>query len=175
MHSRDISRRELIANAGRLAAIATVPGVLTDAALGTAGSGIRQSQALPAKAEFSIPPGITFLNSAWSHPLPIAGAEAMKRHADTRSRPAEVMPSSQAMVTQVKQDFAALIGATPREISFVPNTSTGENLVVNGLGIPAAAGSGINVVTDGLHFDGALVHLQALQRERSLDLRIVAP
>ncbi len=175
MQSRDMTRRELIANAGRLAAVAAVPGVLTEAALGATAGGMVQSQGLPAKAEFSIPPGITFLNSAWSHPLPIAGAEAVKRHADTRSRPAEVMPSSQAMVTQVKQDFAALIGATPREISFVPNTSTGENLVVNGLGIPAAAGSGINVVTDGLHFDGALVHLQALQRERKLDLRIVAP
>ncbi len=178
MTPRDISRRELIANAGRLAAVAAVPGlpgVLTDVGAEPTTSALAQTQTFPVKAAFSIPPEITFLNSAWSHPLPIAGAEAVKRHAETRVRPTEVMPSSQTMVTQVKQDFAELIGASPREISFVPNTSTGENLVVNGLGIPAAASSGINVVTDGLHFDGALVHLQALQRDRSLDLRIVAP
>ncbi len=72
----------------------------------------------------------------------------------------------------VKEQFAALINARPSEISFIPNTSTGENLVVNGLGI---VGSGGNVVTDALHFEGAILHLQALQRDHGLDLRIAMP
>src|SRR5262249_45404510 len=53
----------------------------------------------------------------------------------------------------------------------IPNTSTGENLVVEALGIAKNQG---NVVTDSLHFDGALVHLMALQKQ-GLDLRIVSP
>ena len=54
----------------------------------------------------------------------------------------------------------------------MPNTSTGENLVVNGLGIPNSGG---NVVTDAYHFEGAILHLQALQRDQGLDLRIAMP
>ncbi len=36
-------------------------------------------------------------------------------------------------------------------------------------------GSGSNVVTDALHFEGAIINLQALERERGLDLRIAMP
>jgi selenocysteine lyase/cysteine desulfurase len=60
-----------------------------------------------------------------------------------------------------------LINADPSEVSFVPNTSTGEVLVVHGLGIP---GSGGNVVTDALHFEGSIVHLQSLERDARFDL-----
>jgi selenocysteine lyase/cysteine desulfurase len=63
------------------------------------------------------------------------------------------------------------VNAKPSEIAFVPNTSTGENLVVNGLGLPASGG---NVVTDAFHFEGALMHLKALETQ-GLDLRIVKP
>ncbi len=52
----------------------------------------------------------------------------------------------------------------------MPNTSTAENLVVECLGITRFDG---NVVTDALHFEGALVHLLELQRQ-GLDLRLVA-
>jgi selenocysteine lyase/cysteine desulfurase len=75
----------------------------------------------------------------------------------------------------VKSTFAALINAKPTEIAFIPNTSTGENLVVNGLEIAEQASRGINVVTDALHFDGSILNLQLLQRDRGLDLRIAMP
>jgi rhodanese-related sulfurtransferase len=75
----------------------------------------------------------------------------------------------------VKAAFASLINAKPSEISFIPNTSTGENLVVNGLEIAEQAKHGINVVTDALHFDGSILNLQLLKRDRGLDLRIVMP
>jgi len=81
----------------------------------------------------------------------------------------------------IKAEFAALINAKRSEISFIPNTSTGENLVVNGLGISSGwsgssgRGFGGNVVTDALHFEGALLHLQSLQQNAGLDLRIVKP
>ena len=76
-----------------------------------------------------------------------------------------------AAVKRVKAEFAALINATPEELAFIPNTSTGENLVVRGLGIPGLGG---NVVTDALHFDGAILHLQALQSQ-GLELRMAMP
>jgi selenocysteine lyase/cysteine desulfurase len=71
----------------------------------------------------------------------------------------------------IKAEFAALINARPSEIAFIPNTTTGENFVLNGLGLPASGG---NVVTDALHFEGALIHLGALKRD-GLDVRIVLP
>jgi selenocysteine lyase/cysteine desulfurase len=64
-----------------------------------------------------------------------------------------------------------LINAKPSEISYIPNTSTGENLVVECLGIGKNEG---NVVTDALHFEGALIHLMELKK-RGLDLRVVSP
>ena len=59
----------------------------------------------------------------------------------------------------------------PAEIGFIPNTSTGENFVVEALNLRAGRD---NVVTDGLHFEGALVHL--MERKNSgLDVRVVMP
>lgn len=130
------------------------------------------AHALPAKRDFAIPDGITYLNCAYTHPIPKAGFEALRDYADRRARPEAVSKPLQKKPVDIKAEFAALINAKPSEISFIPNTSTGENLVVNGLDIPRSGG---NVVTDELHFEGALLHLQALQQKSGLDLRIVKP
>src|SRR5262249_59483802 len=104
---------------------------------------------------------------------PIAAADAVRRNAEARSRPGGMTaPGGGALATEVKAQFAALINAKPSEISFVPNTSAGENLVFNSLGV---IGSGGAVVTDALHFDGMILHLQAIEREYGLDLRIAMP
>ena len=124
---------------------------------------------LPRKADFAIPEGETYINSAYVHPMPLAGREALRKYAESRSGP---VLDTHYDREPVKAEFAALINAKPSEISFVPNTSTGENLVVNGLKI---VGSDSNVVTDALHFDGALLHLGELKRRSGLDVRIVMP
>jgi selenocysteine lyase/cysteine desulfurase len=127
----------------------------------------------PRKSDFAIPEDLTYINGAYTHPMPVAAADAVRKEAESRSRPGRIDdPGHDALAKEVKSQFAALINAKPSEISFVPNTSTGENLVVNGLGI---AGSGGNVVSDALHFDGMILHLQALQRLQGLDLRIAMP
>jgi|ERR1051326_1329644 hypothetical protein len=113
---------------------------------------------LPRKADFAIPVGETYINSAYVHPMPIAGREALRRYAESRSGP---VLDTHYDREHVKAEFAALVNAKPSEISYVPNTSTGENLVVNGLEI---VGTDSNVVTDALHFDGALLHLGELKR-----------
>jgi selenocysteine lyase/cysteine desulfurase len=159
-----INRRDLLTGLGALAG---------SAALSPAQAQTPSDKTFPRKNDFAIPSGLTYINGAFTHPMPIAAVDAIRQYAERRSRPGGITaPGNAAMVKTVKEQFAALINARPSEISFIPNTSTGENLVVNGLGI---AGSGGNVVTDALHFDGAILHLQALQRNHGLDLRIAMP
>jgi selenocysteine lyase/cysteine desulfurase len=119
--------------------------------------------------DFAIPPGVTYLNSAYIHPMPAASAENLQRYIAARSQPDG--PTTWDRL-DIKAEFAALINAKPSEIAYIPNTSTGENIVVKGLGIPQSCG---NVVTDAFHFEGALIHLQELQKHQGLDLRIVPP
>lgn len=125
----------------------------------------------PRKADFLIPDGLTYINSAYTHPMPRAGVEALRAYGRSRATPTVHLFDTSAAVKRVKTEFAALVNATPDELAFIPNTSTGENLVVRGLGIP---GTGGNVVTDALHFDGAILHLQALQAQ-GLELRMAMP
>ncbi len=166
----EFKRRDFLVGAGGLVTSA----VLSEAEISKSSrKTTSQLKTFPRRSEFAIPAELTYLNGAYTHPLPIAAAEAMRRHAQSRSRPGGMMtPGSAALVNRVKSEFAALINASPSEISFIPNTSTGENLVFNSLDIIE---SGSNVVTDGLHFDGAILHLLALQRNRGLDLRIAMP
>jgi len=170
-------RRDLLAGMGTLAAGAALRALAAPEAVAgaLAERPLPLGDDFPRKGDFAIPEGITFLNSAYTHPLPVAAAKAVRSHLEIRTSPGVDMWDSGELSKEVKAGFAAMINAKPSEISFIPNTSTGENLVVNALGIAEQASSGINVVTDALHFDGALVHLQALQRDRGLDLRVVMP
>lgn len=207
-----ISRREVLAGLGGLAALEAATGgrscalsILADTAragVAEEGTPIRRSAfleesmadtpggtatlpflagtsaaALPAKRDFAIPDGITYLNCAYTHPIPKVGLEALRAYGERRARPEAVSRALHEKPMDIKGEFAALINAKKSEISFIPNTSTGENLVVNGLDILRSDGprSGGNVVTDALHFEGALLHLQALQQKAGLDLRVVKP
>jgi selenocysteine lyase/cysteine desulfurase len=153
-----------IAVLGSTAALNGIPRAQTASPAASSGD-----LSLPRKADFAIPEGETYINSAYVHPMPNIGREALRRYAESRSGP---VLDTHYDREHVKAEFAALINAKPSEISYVPNTSTGENLVVNGLGI---VGTDSNVVTDALHFDGALLHLGELKRRSGLDLRIVMP
>lgn len=166
-----ITRRDLLGGVGGLTAAAALH-IRADVHSQQPPASTGRPTMFPRKADFSIPLGLTYLNGAYTHPMPTAAAEAVRRNAEARARPGGMSESGADLTRQVKEAFATLINAKPSEISFVPNTSTGENLIVNGLEIPRGRG---NVVTDALHFDGALLHLLALQRDHGLDLRIVMP
>jgi len=165
----DITRRQLLAGAGGLAAASALR------ALHLPTPEVRVSEppagALPVRDDFAIPPGQTYLNSAFIHPVPVAAAEAVRRYLDTRTFREPRVRTGDAIAAEVKGAFARLINARPEEIALVESTSMGENLVVNGLALP---GGGGNVVTDALHFDGSLVLYGELAR-RGLDVRIVRP
>jgi len=165
----DLTRRDLLAGAGGLAAAAawrSLPLRLpeTTVPLPTAGP-------LPARDDFAIPAGQTWLNSAFIHPVPVAAAEAVRRYLDTRTFREPRLRDGDSLAAEVRGEFARLINARPEEIALVQSTSVGENLVVNGMGI---AGGGGNVVTDALHFDGSLVMYGELAK-RGVDVRVVRP
>jgi len=146
-----VNRRTLLSGLGGLAAATAFSPVnmrVNGPSLNLAGS---SEKGLPRKNDFAIPIGLTYINGAYTHPMPLGAADAVRRNAEDRSRPGRINdPGHEALAKEVKEQFAALINAKPSEISFVPNTSTGENLVFNSLGV---VGSGGNVVTDALHFD----------------------
>ena len=133
------------------------------------------SSALPRKQDFDISDGFTYLNAAYTHPIPRPAADAARAYLAQRNKLVMPRPGSGGGAGEgfnAKALFAELINAKPSEIAYVPNTSTGENLVISALGLDRPTDA--NVVTDWLHFDGALMHLLELRRA-GLDVRIVRP
>jgi selenocysteine lyase/cysteine desulfurase len=167
-----ISRRQALTQLGGLAATVAAGSHVAEAAMVAAPTPtpalIAPSADFPRKADFAMVDGYTYINGAYTHPMPTVASEAMQRWS---ARRAMVGGPPAPPRTDPRIAFAALINAKPSEIAYIPNTSTGENFVVEALGISKFDG---NVVTDALHFEGALVHLMALQKE-GLDLRIVQP
>jgi selenocysteine lyase/cysteine desulfurase len=164
------NRRELLVGLGGLAA----------SAQGTAvRAGARETGAqlgFPRKADFAIEEGYTYINAAYTHPIPKVALDAVQRAAEGRAALRAVSAGARQEKENRKPDpkalFAELIGAKASEIAYVPSTSFGENLVVQSLGLHQNFDG--NVVSDGLHFEGALMHLLELKK-KGLDVRIVQP
>lgn len=170
-----MDRRQLLGALGGIAATralgltsdGTTPAVDASATMPQPGA------AFPRKADFAFEEGTTYLNAAYTHPIPRVSVEAARRAAELRGtmRPTMAPPSGPARPTP-KALFAQLINAKPAEIAHVSSTSAGENLVVRALELEHRRDG--NVVTDGLHFEGALMNLDVLRR-RGLDVRVVPP
>lgn len=127
---------------------------------------------LPAKEQFPVVGAEICLNNARWHPLSVGAKTAIVDYLDYKASGGGSLPQySGEQQDKVKQLFAQLIGAHNAEISFVPSTSAGENLIVSALGLPKSGG---NVVTDALHFEGSL-YLYGELRRQGLDVRIVKP
>jgi selenocysteine lyase/cysteine desulfurase len=112
-----------------------------------------------------------YLDAAAHMPLPRYTADGMRKYLDFHMYgPGQGRGEYAAQaLRQVKPLFAKLINAKPSEIGFVICTKAGEAAVVNGLDIQASGG---NVVTNDLHYAGAL-HDYLGRRKAGLDLRIV--
>jgi len=162
-----LDRRSALKGMGSAAALAALGGLGSQAPAQPPPS--TPLQGWPRRADFDIADGYTYINGAFTHPMPRVSAEAARQSVATRSSLSAASAAASSRRLDPRVLFAELINAKPSEISTIPNTSWGENLVVECLGVARLGG---NVVTDALHFDGALVHLQELQRQ-GLDLRIV--
>jgi selenocysteine lyase/cysteine desulfurase len=178
-----MNRREMLAGLGGIAASAALTRLDAQLVETFPAAGTGASLELPRKEDFIIEEGYTYINAAYTHPIPKASLEAARRAAENRgSLRAPAAPAGGGRGTgggrgggennNPKALFAELIGAKPTEIAYVSSTSAGENLVVSALGLDHDFSG--NVVTDGLHYDGAILHLMELKK-RGLDLRIVKP
>src|SRR5471032_1605878 len=108
-----ITRRALLTGAAQLAAagaVATLPERTLDAAA------LQAAGPLPARRDFAIPPGQTYLNSAFIHPLPLVSASAVARYIESRTFSRERW-SGDDLAVKVRAQFATLINASPAEIS----------------------------------------------------------
>lgn len=123
------------------------------------------------ESEFPIVRDEACLNNAHWHPLSAGAMRAAQKYLDFKAHGfGSYAEYGIELQRQVRGDFARLIGAKTEEISFVPSTMAGENLVVNGLPDLAAG----NVVTDKLHFEGSL-YLYGELAKKGLDVRVVEP
>src|ERR1700693_1240242 len=178
----NMTRRELGASFGALAASAALVRLEAHSTKISVADALPSAAApkFPRRADFTIADGYSYLNGAFSHPMPRAAADACHQAVERRTTLAppgvpfvflNPPPDTTPLPVDPRDAFAALINAKRTEISYIPNTSTGENLVVEALDITRFDG---NVVTDALHFEGALVHLLELKKQ-GLDLRLVMP
>jgi len=135
-------------------------------------AGLPAAAALPDRAAAAEPrrnfeiSGI-FMNSAYTHPLPLDSAAAVRAYLAGRVDPA----LRKHPAVSAPSLFARLINASPDEIAETPSTSYGESFMIGALGLkddPAKA----KVVTDILHFDGSLYSYGELAK-RGLDLTIL--
>jgi selenocysteine lyase/cysteine desulfurase len=183
---RSMNRREMLAGLGGVAAsaaFARLDAQLSENPLGATAAPLGSFE-LPRKNDFMIEDGYTYINAAYTHPIPKVSLEAARRAAENRGSlraPAANAGGGRGTSgggggggenNNPRALFAELIGAKPTEIAYVSSTSAGENLVVSALGLDHDFSG--NVVTDGLHYDGAILHLMELKK-RGLDLRIVKP
>ena len=167
-----VHRRDVLCGLGGLAATAALGdlGAQTRQANRAAAAGLApQTLDLPRKSDFVIDPGYTYLNAAYTHPIPKVSMDAARRAAEGRGT---LPPPTGGQSGTPKALFAELINAKPSEIAYVSSTSAGENLVVQALDLDRRFDG--NVVTDGLHFEGALLHLMELKKQ-GLDVRVVKP
>ncbi len=169
-----LDRREMLGALGGLAASQLIGGrgaaasshAVRDGGSLTAAELPPIGASLPRRDDFAIPSDVTYINAAYTHPIPRVSMEAA-RHAVERRSGAIAVPAG---APRPRDLFAALVKAKPSEIAYVSSTSAGENLVVRALGLDHRRTG--NVVTDGLHFEGALMHLDSL-RKSGLDVRVV--
>jgi selenocysteine lyase/cysteine desulfurase len=168
-----VHRREVLCGLGGFAAAAFGGFDLRGTAAQTPATG---AAGFPRKSDFVIDDGYTYLNAAYTHPIPKISLEAARRAAVGRSSLPPSAPAGsgrgRASPANPKTLFAELINARPSEIAYVSSTSAGENLVVQALALDHKFDG--NVVTDGLHFEGAILHLMELKKQ-GLDVRVVKP
>jgi selenocysteine lyase/cysteine desulfurase len=124
------------------------------------GDGLPRSSSLPAKGMFTIEG--TFLNAAYTHPMSLGSAANIKSYLDYRLANGKAPDTVNEDRNAARAMFAQLINADADEISWVPSTMVGENLVVNALGL---AGTKARIVTDAYHFDASLYMYSELAKQ----------
>jgi selenocysteine lyase/cysteine desulfurase len=108
-----------------------------------------------------------YLNSAYTHPMSIASADAVRR--DLADRMGKDGYDMVAERNGAKALFARLINCDAGELAWIPSTMVGENLILAGLGLLDGGG---HIVSDAAHFEGSLYLYESL-RERGVDVTVL--
>jgi selenocysteine lyase/cysteine desulfurase len=146
-----VTRRSLLIGA----AAVPVAARMSDAGAAT------PATALPAKALFARMP-YTYLDAGSTHPMSLGAKAALEEYLRYKCRDGSAPDyDMNAKEQSVVQQFAALVGARPEELSFVQSTTMGENLVIQALGLPHGGG---RIVTDALHFFGSFYTYGELEK-----------
>jgi len=162
------TRRQLLAAAGALPLAGALSAIAGQAAAAATASPAAGLQGLGRDFEIAS----TYLNGAYMHPVSKAAAQAQRGFLDARLMNAGA--DKVDMGGDRERAMAALgrlLHADRDELAWIPSTLFGENLVLNGLGIPH---SRQRVVTDAYHFNGSLFMYMELAK-RGLDLDVVRP
>lgn len=111
-----------------------------------------------------------YLDAAFSHPFGDFASDASVRYTELRrAAPQGVGPRGNARNAAVER-FARLINAHPNDVAVMPSTLEAENRVNAALAI----GRGAGVVTDALHYDGALALYNHLN-SKGVPVSVVRP
>jgi selenocysteine lyase/cysteine desulfurase len=144
--------------------------LLAGASLAALGAEVKAG--LPAKSEFPVTNAEVCMNNARWHPISAGATRAVQQYFEYKASGGGKDPDyGSELQKRAKLRFATLIHAKPSEVSFVPSTTVGENLIATGLGLP---GMGGNVVTDALHFEGSLYQYGEMAKQ-GLEVRIARP
>lgn len=111
-----------------------------------------------------------FLNAAYTHPMPRRVGDQIEAFRQERLTHADRMWTGDNFRDAAVEQFAGLVHVRPQDLAIVPSTTTGENMLLDALGIGPDAG----VVTDALHYFGSLALYQQ-KATAGMPLRIVKP
>jgi L-cysteine/cystine lyase len=116
---------------------------------------------------------MTYLNTGWSGPSPASVVEAIKERLDYESyngpTTPEVMDSGKRVDLQTREAVARLLGVSADEILLTANTTTGLNIVLNGL--PWQEGD--EIITCNLEHASILLPSYHLRESRGVVTRVL--
>ena len=116
---------------------------------------------------------MTYLNTGWSGPSPASVVEAIKERLDYESyngpTTPEVMDSGKRVDLQTREAVARLLGVSADEILLTANTTTGLNIVLNGL--PWQDGD--EIITCNLEHASILLPSYHLRESRGVVTRVL--
>jgi selenocysteine lyase/cysteine desulfurase len=121
------------------------------------------------RAAFDITDKATYLNNAFSGPLPRHVAEAATRVMNEKQYGSCHWDDWEDVVIKTRKTIARLINASPEEIAFCRNTSEGLGIVTNGIQYE----TGSNLVVSDLEFPSGVINLQLQAKKHNLEVRMV--
>ena len=112
---------------------------------------------------------MTYLNNAATGIPPYRTIEAMKNYLDNKVRAIGDFEETIAMLTEIREKLAELLGGTRNNYGLVPNTSIGLNTFAQGISYP----KGSNIIICDLEFPANYIPWQNVSKLYDVELRVI--